>query len=158
MRIGFAWSGATMHRHNHRRSIPLTMWEDAIFRRFPKQPFVCLNGQTTDDENTLLEQYDNVAPPPGQMADFYDTMLYLRDIDLVISVDTALAHLAGCEGIPTWLLIAAAPDWRWMAKGDATHWYPQTELIRQPKLGDWESVLEAVGNRIEDMAIGYANA
>lgn len=140
-----------MHRMNARRTIPLPMFVAQLFSRFPKTAFVCLQGQTTPDDDAILDQCPNVAPPPGQLADWLDTMLYMKDVQLVISVDTALAHLAGTEGVPTWLLLPAAPDYRWMAQGDRSPWYPSMRLFRQQRLGEWGPVLDRVSDELRGL-------
>lgn len=68
----------------------------------------------------------------------------ILDLDLVISVDTAVAHLAGALGVPVWILIPFAPDWRWLREGETTAWYPSARLFRQEKWGDWDGVFSRV--------------
>jgi len=75
------------------------------------------------------------------MDDFASTAALIEQLDLVITVDTAVAHLAGALGKPTWLLLSAAPDWRWMLGRDDSPWYPSIRLFRQSKLGDWSEPL-----------------
>jgi ADP-heptose:LPS heptosyltransferase len=76
--------------------------------------------------------------------DFGDTAALLTALDLVISVDTALVHLAGALGRPVWTLLAYAPDWRWRVHGQGSAWYPSMRLFRQPSPGDWGAVFDAV--------------
>jgi ADP-heptose:LPS heptosyltransferase len=76
--------------------------------------------------------------------DFADTAALLQQIDLVIAVDTSVAHLAGSMGRPVWVLLPFVPDWRWMLDRDDSPWYPTVRLFRQPRRGDWESVIEDV--------------
>jgi ADP-heptose:LPS heptosyltransferase len=79
-----------------------------------------------------------------QLADFSDTAALIECMDLVISVDTSVAHLAGALGKPTWVLLPFVPDWRWMLEREDSPWYPSMKLYRQPSSGDWDSVLERV--------------
>ena len=75
------------------------------------------------------------------MDDFASTAALIEQLDLVITIDTAVAHLAGALGKPTWLLLSAAPDWRWMLGRSDSPWYPSMRLFRQAKLGDWSDPL-----------------
>jgi hypothetical protein len=86
----------------------------------------------------------NLDPAASGAKDFEDSRRLIEGLELVITVDTAVAHLAGSMGKPCWALIPFSPDWRWMEKGDRSPWYPQMRLFRQPKLLDWESVTREV--------------
>ena len=79
-----------------------------------------------------------------ELADFDDTAAVINSLDLVVTIDTAVAHLAGAMGKPTWILLPHAPEWRWMLDREDTPWYPTARLFRQKRLGDWESVIERV--------------
>jgi len=97
------------------------------------------------------------APFPGvtrlapMLGSFSDTAFALAAMDLVITVDTALAHLAGAMGVPTLLLLHAYPDWRWFLGRDDSPWYPTLRLYRQPTPGDWETVIRRV---VSDLTTG----
>jgi ADP-heptose:LPS heptosyltransferase len=78
------------------------------------------------------------------LTDFDDTARWLSGVDLLITVDTATAHLAGAMGVPTWLCIPAVPDMRWPLRGDKPPWYDSMRIYRQPTLGDWRSVVSAL--------------
>jgi len=82
-----------------------------------------------------------VAPIGDELTDFSDTAAVLALCDLVITVDTAVAHLAGAMGRPFWVLVPFAPDWRWGLQGETTPWYPTARLFRQNTPGDWDNVL-----------------
>jgi ADP-heptose:LPS heptosyltransferase len=87
-----------------------------------------------------------------QIADFADTAALMMELDLIISVDTAVAHLAGALGKPVWTLLPFVPDWRWGLESETTPWYPTMRLFRQPKLGDWDSVIQRVAAELKSLA------
>ena len=90
--------------------------------------------------------------PEIELTDFSDTARWLKTLDLVITVDTSVAHLAGGLGIPVWILLPYAPDWRWGTDGKTTRWYGSARLFRQPQPNDWLSVLQSVQESLETMA------
>ena len=85
----------------------------------------------------------------ADLADFADTAAVLALVELVITVDTSVAHLAGAMGRPVWILLPFSPDWRWTLEGESSRWYPSARLFRQPVLGDWGSVIERVCSELE---------
>ena len=87
------------------------------------------------------------------IGDMADTAARLEHLDLVISVDTAVAHLAGALGKPVWVLLPFAPDWRWLLEREDSPWYPTARLFRQPRPGDWQSVLERVGAELGQLSV-----
>lgn len=84
-------------------------------------------------------------------AGFADTAAIIENLDLIISIDTSVAHLAGAIGKPVWLLVSYIPDWRWMLERSDSPWYPTMKLFRQSKLGDWDSVFEEVIRELENL-------
>jgi ADP-heptose:LPS heptosyltransferase len=96
------------------------------------------------DAEGLLALGRDLDPGATGARDFAETAEIIRNLDLVISVDTAVAHLAGAMGRPVWLLLAHDPDWRWGYSGETTGWYPSMRLFRQSRPGDWSNVLESV--------------
>ena len=86
----------------------------------------------------------NLIDYTEDIKDFSDTAAFIENLDLVISVDTAVAHLAGALGKPVWTLLPFAPDWRWLLNRDDSPWYPTMRLFRQPSPGDWKSVINQV--------------
>jgi ADP-heptose:LPS heptosyltransferase len=83
------------------------------------------------------------------LGDFRRTAALVDHMDLVVTVDTALAHLAAAMGKPVWLLLSFSHDWRWMMERDDTPWYPSIRLFRQRKIGDWDEVIARVGKRLQ---------
>jgi ADP-heptose:LPS heptosyltransferase len=86
----------------------------------------------------------------SEIASFDDTAAILEKVDLVISVDSAVAHLAGALGKKTWMLLPFAPDWRWMLRRTDSPWYPTVRLFRQQVTGDWRSAVEAVCTHLDE--------
>jgi len=136
-RIGLVWSGSPAHRNDVVRSIPTatlhpltelpnTFWFD--FQLGPSEP-------------PPFSGYVSLAP---WLSNFSDTAYALSGMDLVITVDTALAHLAGALGIPTLLLLPFSPDWRWMLGRNDSPWYPSMHIYRQSVPGDWDGVIQQV--------------
>jgi ADP-heptose:LPS heptosyltransferase len=91
----------------------------------------------------------NLIDFTGQIKDFSDTAALIENLDLVISIDTAGAHLAGALGKPVWTLLPHVPDWRWMLEREDSPWYPTMRLFRQPSPGDWKSVMARVHDELK---------
>jgi hypothetical protein len=88
----------------------------------------------------------------GDLTDFADTAALVENLDLVISVDTSTAHLAGALNKPVWILNRLDTCWRWMLEREDTPWYPSARLFRQPSLGDWDSVIASVARALAALA------
>ncbi|HEY8751512.1 MAG TPA: glycosyltransferase family 9 protein, partial [Tepidisphaeraceae bacterium] len=98
-------------------------------------------------EMNLLEWSD---PTDTTAEALVDTAAVMKHLDLVISVDTALAHLAGALGVPVWVAMPLAPDWRWLLDREDTPWYPTMKLFRQQKLGDWPQVISRIADALRE--------
>jgi Flp pilus assembly protein TadD len=146
IRIGLAWTGNPAHRDQDFRTIdpehfrPLAALGEAAWFDFQK-PAPGLTPRAMPAELNAVD----LAP---FLTSFADTAWALQRMNLVISADTSVVHLAGCLGIPTFLLLPFSPDWRWLQAGDATTWYPSMRLYRQRRLGDWD---EVVGRVLADL-------
>jgi tetratricopeptide (TPR) repeat protein len=142
-RIGIAWAGSAAHKNNSKRSIALERFAPLLKTRGVE--FVSIQKELTRSEGVVLEDHASVLHVGGELDDFADTAAVIASLDLLISADTSVAHLAGAIGRPVWILIPLAPDFRWFLKREDSPWYPTARLFRQPQLGDWDSVLERVG-------------
>jgi len=137
LRIALAWTGNPTHRRDAERSIPVGLLE-----RLAVLPGVAWHGfQVGSREEPALPDYVPMAP---LLDSFADTAYALERMDLVISVDTALAHLAGALGVPVFLLVTHAPDFRWMLDREDSPWYPTMRIFRQPRQYDWGPVLDGI--------------
>jgi tetratricopeptide (TPR) repeat protein len=106
--------------------------------------FVCLQKEISHEEKALIESLTNFYIPVGTQADLADTAAIIDQLDLVISVDTSVAHLSGAMGKPTWVLLPKVADWRWSTNRMDSAWYPNVTLFRQERQGDWGGLLDRV--------------
>lgn len=151
MRIGVCWQGNPDYAADQRRSIPLGAF--APISRLRGVHLVSL--QKMPDASPLPVERGVALIDPGADFDashgaFMDSAAVMANLDLVITVDTAVAHLAGALGVETWLLLADVPDWRWGLSGETTPWYPSLRLFRQPSAGDWPSVFAQILQQLSD--------
>lgn len=146
LRVGVVWGGNPEHGNDRHRSIAMDKF--ATLFQLPNIEFYSLQkGKPLDAFKEL---------PPGlpifnlgdDCQDFADTAAAIANLDLVVSVDTSVVHLAGALGHPTWVLLPHVPDWRWLQDREDSPWYPGMRLFRQPALSDWDSVLTKVGQEL----------
>jgi tetratricopeptide (TPR) repeat protein len=141
-RIALAWSGNAAHANDRNRSIPLARLEPLW--SLEGASFISVQRDVREADAGVLSGAARLVHVGDELSDFADTAAVLALADLVISVDSAVAHLAGAMGRPVWILLPCSPDWRWMLAREDSPWYPTARLFRQPAIGDWESVLERV--------------
>lgn len=145
--VGIVWAGSRDHERDRSRSVPLELFLPLLSRAHARFASLQVGPAAADLARTGVDALVvNLAP---RIRDFADTADLMAGIDLVISVDTATAHLAGALGRPVWTLLSYAPDWRWLLGRDDSPWYPTMRLFRQSSPGDWSSVLRQV-----DAALG----
>jgi tetratricopeptide (TPR) repeat protein len=140
-RVGLAWSGNPMQRNDHNRSMTLSQLLDHLPSEFEYYS-VQKEIREADKETLRLNPSINLCGP--YLETFADTAALLQTLDLVVSVDTSIAHLSGALGKPTWVLLCFLPDWRWLLDRRDCPWYPTATLYRQPAVGDWDSVMSEV--------------
>lgn len=147
LRVGLAWSGSAGHKNDANRSMTLEtltpLFESA------NVDFVALQPELRHVDELFLNTHPNVKLQRYALADFADTAALIKNLDLVISVDTSVAHLAGALGKPVWILLSTGPDYRWMLERTDSPWYPTARLFRQPKRSDWDAVVTAVARAIK---------
>ncbi len=137
LRVGVVWAGEAGNRADDRRSMPLTALE-ALWR-VPGIDFYSLQRGAVVE--TPAQPF---AGKLAQEGDFAMTASAMRGLDLVIAVDTAVAHLAGSLGLPVWLMLPASADWRWLVDREDSPWYPTARLFRQKTAGDWRAVADQI--------------
>jgi hypothetical protein len=143
LRVGFCWSGRPDSWINQHKSMPFKTMCDLI-RRNPTYEWINLQVECGNESADMLETL-GVKKYPGSIRNFADSAGLIHHMDVVISVDTAVAHLAGAMGRPTWIpLNWYGTDWRWLLNRDSSPWYPSATLFRQPKMGDWASVTDKI--------------
>jgi hypothetical protein len=144
LRIGIAWRGGPDHRNDRNRSMNPSRL--AGLGGVPGTKFFSLQKGVPDGCDGL-----DFVPLPRDLGNFADTAALMAHLDLVVSVDTSVAHLAGALGRPVWLLLPFAPDWRWMLDRTDSPWYPGMRLFRQQRRGEWLPVLEQVREALVDL-------
>jgi len=140
LRVGLVWSGRPTHPNDHNRSIPLRSFSRLLN---VDAAFVSLQKDVRPADKALLEQ-TSIVDLSSHLADFAETAALVSCLDLVITVDTSVAHLAGALGRPTWILLPYTPDYRWLLDRDNSPWYPTLRLYRQTATRDWGIVLDRV--------------
>jgi tetratricopeptide (TPR) repeat protein len=155
-RIGLMWAGNLAHP-NRRRWIPLRLL--LPLTETHELHFVALQRELPEGDAQLLESAKVATFLGDRQADLADTAAMIAALDLVITVDTAIAHLAGALGKPVWVLLPFSADWRWLRGRADSPWYPTARIFRQPALGDWAGVVTQVGNAVRfEFANGHARS
>lgn len=140
-RIGLCWRGNPLHSNDKYRSIPLQALTPLLDSTH-EWAWTSFQADMTTLEGVEFSR-------TAQMTTWEDTMREMGDLRLLITVDTAVAHLAGSLGVPVWLLLPKASDWRWGIDGERTAWYPSMRIFRQEKLGEWGPVIERVTKELD---------
>lgn len=144
LKVGLAWSGNATHNNDLNRSITFSALAPLLA---VGATFVSLHQQVRERDTAALAK-SNVIHFGAELRDFADTAALVENLDLVISVDTSVAHLAGALGKPVWVLLPRVPDWRWLLERDDSPWYPTARLFRQDKPGDWPDVIKRVAQAL----------
>ena len=145
-RVGFVWSGSPAHKNDANRSIPLAHFSQLI----ANLPLACfsLQREMREADREALQRLPKLVDLGPELSDFADTAAVISLLDVVVSVDTAVAHLAGSLGKPVIILLPHAADFRWLRERSDTPWYPTAKLLRQPAFGDWDSVIGGLAGEL----------
>lgn len=145
-RVGLVWSGSTTHKNDSKRSIAFSALAPIL--QLPIE-FHSLQKEIRPEDSKILSNYGQIHLHQDEINNFSDTAALVQEMDLVISVDTSVAHLAGALGQCAWILLPYSPDYRWMLDRDDSPWYPNTRLFRQTAIGDWKSVIPKIAEELE---------
>jgi len=151
-KVGIAWAGRPTHQNDANRSVTFTHFVELL--GLPQTTVYSLQQGPAADEIVAAGCQALVLDVGRRMRDFADTAAVIEQLDLVISVDTAVAHLAGALGKPVWVVLPYPGDWRWMAGRDDSPWYPTMRLFRQRVPGVWGPVFERVRKSLHDEILG----
>lgn len=155
LRVGVVWAGNPKHIRDRSRSIPLEvlapLWELAGVRFFSLQKELRDTDAPHMPDSALLEPFG------AELEDLVDAAAAIDALDLLITVDTAMSHLAGAMGKPVWLLLPLVADFRWLEEREDSPWYPTMRLIRQRRAGDWIEVIDRVREMLEVVSRGAAS-
>lgn len=147
LQIGLSWSGNPSYAKDNQRSIPLALFEPLF--RIEGVVWHVLQTDRRDGDEAIIERTPNLVVYGGLSTTLESTAALISCLDLVISVDTSMAHLTGALGVPVWTLLADAPDWRWMRVRKDSPWYPSMILYRQSKTGSWPELLQQVAGALK---------
>lgn len=152
-RVGLAWTGRPTHPNDRRRSMPLAQLASLVDAG--PAAFVSLQKPMPARDLAVMPRFPSMTDLADDLTDFGETAALMQNLDLIVTVDTSMGHLAGALGKPAWILIPKAADWRWMLEREDSPWYPSVRLFRQPTPGAWD---EPLGRLREALAGELAGA
>lgn len=152
LRVGLVWSGNPAHLNDHNRSMPLATLEPLLDRDVR---FISLQKEPRPHDKVQLERRSDILDLTAEIRDFVDTSALIDSLDLVITVDTSVAHLAGALGKPTWIMLPYTPDYRWLLGRDDSPWYPNVRLFRQDARRDYVDVVARIAEALVAQAAGF---
>jgi hypothetical protein len=155
-RIGLVWSGGTAHSNDHNRS--LTLAEFLPLAEVGGADYISLQKDLRAVDVAVLASRPDIRHFGEQQKDFSDAAALIAAMDVVVTVCTSVAHLAGAMGKPVWVLLPHLPDWRWFLDRDDSPWYPSARLFRQDKAGDWGGVVARVAKEMRAVIDGDGGA
>ncbi len=153
IKIGVIWKSGYPNPLFEKRSVSFDYFY-LLVKKFPELVFYSLQKGPFEDEINNYPVCDNLISLSGVITDFTDTAAIIDNLDLIISVDTSVVHLAGAMGKKVWILLPFSPNWRWFLERDNSPWYPSMELIRQKEPDNWASVFVNVEEKLKNLVIG----
>ncbi|MEQ8734991.1 MAG: tetratricopeptide repeat-containing glycosyltransferase family protein [Rhodospirillaceae bacterium] len=147
IKVGLVWRGNPKHETDHLRSIPLSFWGEIL--KIPGVDFYSLQVGTDGTELQAAQKKYNITDVAPELTDFSATAAWVNQLDYVITVDTAMAHLAGAMKKPVWLLVSPANDWRWMKGRHDSPWYRTLHIFRAARIGRWHDLISKVARILE---------
>jgi tetratricopeptide (TPR) repeat protein len=148
LRVGLVWSGNPRHVNDRKRSLQLLTLSGILDVH---ATFVSLQKEPRTEDRPVLSA-SGIIDPSADLTDFVETAALIKNLDLVISVDTSVAHLAGALGCPTWILLPYTPDYRWLINRDDSPWYPSVRLFRQSDTREYHGVIDRVREELTKLA------
>jgi len=145
-RVGLVWSGNPAHPNDAKRSIPFRQIQTWLSTGLE---FHALHSEIRFTDRDAVARDPRLAVWTSKLRNFVDTAALIANLDLVVCVDTGVAHLAGAMGKPVWILLPRDPDWRWLTGRDDSPWYASARLFRQQRAGDWSAPIDEIHQRLE---------
>jgi tetratricopeptide (TPR) repeat protein len=155
LRVGLVWSGNPEHQGDHHRSTSLRTYSALLD---VDATFVSLQKDPRPDDKVALAGRSDIVDLTAHLTDFVATAALISCLDLVITVDTSVAHLSGALGCPTWILLPYTPDWRWLLDRDDSPWYPTVRLFRQDATREYAAVIDRLRAELVELVSGYQPA
>jgi tetratricopeptide (TPR) repeat protein len=153
LRVGLVWSGNPAHLNDHNRSLPFKMLAPLLDI---DARFVSLQKDLRPPDRAALDARHDILDLTADISDFVDTAALISCLDLVLTVDTSVAHLAGALGKPTWIMLPHTPDYRWLLDRDDSPWYQSVRLFRQDNSRDYAPVIERVRGELFELVSTFA--
>ncbi len=153
LNVGIAISGNSNHMHNHIRSIPLIKMK----KFFKDVNFFIIQKGLNDEDMKVLNNYTKINFLGNEINNFLDTAAIVENMDLIISIDTSLIHLAGALGKKSFLLLPFVSEWRWLTDRDDSPWYKSIKIFRQKFMGDWNSVINQIEFEFSELKTNLFN-
>lgn len=150
-KIGLVWSGSIHHKHDQQRSISLANLLNYLPIQTEQIQYISLQKEYREYDQQTLETRSDISDYSDKLLDFSDTAALCQALDLIVSVDTSVAHLAGALNKPTLLLLPLSADWRWLLEREDCPWYPSLRLLRQRELNDWDAPLSQLRMHIDSI-------
>ncbi|HTK83803.1 MAG TPA: glycosyltransferase family 9 protein [Patescibacteria group bacterium] len=148
LRVGISWAGSAEHIKDKWRSTRLEQWSDVL--GVPDVAFISLQKEVPEADRLPLASENRLIDFTSELGDFSDTAALIQNLDLVLSVDTSVTHLAGALGKPAWVLLQWVPDWRWLMDREDSPWYPTMRLYRQEVKDDYSRPLQRIAHNLRN--------